>query len=56
MKLPDSLTTALSGAESNARDIIIARKEYNAYVTEGGPMSFEEFMKDRGKNANPYKR
>ena len=56
LKLPDSLTTAMQGAGSNARDIIVARKEYNDYVSGGGPMSFEEFMKDRGKNANPYKR
>ena len=56
MKLPDSLTTAMQGAGANARDIIIARKEYNDYVVQGGPMSFEEFMKERGKNANPYKK
>ena len=55
LKLPDSLTDLLQGgAASNAREIIVARKEYTDYVAGGGEMSFEEFMKDR--NTNPYKR
>jgi hypothetical protein len=49
------LSDMVAGAASNAGDIIKLRKAYNDYVEGGGTLSFEEFAKQFGTNADPYK-